>query len=101
MLFNMYTSNLSICLRKLPVGCCCGDMVVNHLMYADDIVLLALSAKGMQRILTIYAYGNDFVFNVTKLHVAEVPQLALAHNQHQVVGKRSCCGAVVLISNGV
>ena len=72
LLFNMYMNDLSICLRKLPVGCCCGDMVVNHLMYADDIVLLAPSAKGMQRILnTIYAYGNDFdiVFNVTKSQV--------------------------------
>ena len=72
LLFNMYMNDLSICLRKLPVGCCCGDMVVNHLMYADDIVLLAPSVKGMQRILnTTYAHGNDFdiVFNVTKSQV--------------------------------
>ena len=66
-------NDLSICLRNLPVGCCCGDMVVNHLMYADDIVLLAPSVKGMQRILktTYVLYGNDFdiVFNVTKSQV--------------------------------
>ena len=29
-------------LSKLPVGCCCGNTVVNHLMYADDIVLFHL-----------------------------------------------------------
>ena len=62
-------NDVSICLRKLPVGSCCGDMVVYPLMYADAIVLLTPSAKGMQRILnTTYAYGNDFdiLFNVTK-----------------------------------
>ena len=38
LLFNLYVNNLSVQLHKLPVGCRCGDMVVNHLMYADDIV---------------------------------------------------------------
>ena len=63
---------LSVCLHKLPIGCCSGDIVVNHLMYADDIVLLAPSAKGMQTIIeTTYAYGNtyDIVFNITKSQV--------------------------------
>ena len=32
-------------LSKLPVGWCCGNTVVNHLMYADDIVLFAPSQK--------------------------------------------------------
>ena len=41
-------NDLSVQLKKLPVGCCCGDMVDNHPMYADDIVLLAPSGKGMQ-----------------------------------------------------
>ena len=43
LLFNLYVNDLSEQLQKLPIGCCCGDMVVNHLMYADDIVLLAPS----------------------------------------------------------
>ena len=40
-------------------------MVVNHLMYADDIVLLAPSGKRMQTIIDV-AYGNayDIVFNI-------------------------------------
>ena len=56
----------------MPVGCCCGDMVVNHLMYAVDIVSLAPSGKGMQTIIdATYAYGNayDIVFNITKSQV--------------------------------
>ena len=61
LLFNLYVNDLSVQLQKLPVGCCCGDMVVNHLMYADDIVLLAPSGKGMQTIIdTTYAYGNAY-----------------------------------------
>ena len=41
-------------------------------MYADDIVLLAPSGKGMQTIIdATYAYGNayDIVFNITKSQV--------------------------------
>ena len=44
-------------------------MVVNHLMYAEYMVLLAPSVKGMQTIIdATYAYGNayDIIFN-TKL----------------------------------
>ena len=47
LLFNVYIDYLSVSLSKQPVGCCCGKTVVNHLMYADDIVLLAPSAKGL------------------------------------------------------
>ena len=66
LLFNLYVNDLSVQLQKLPVGCCCGDMVVNHLMYADDIVLLAPSGKGMQTIIyTTYAYEyNEITGNV-------------------------------------
>ena len=60
LLFNVYINELSESLSKLPVGCCCGNTVVNHLMYADDIVLFAPSAKGLQRIINVcYAYGCD------------------------------------------
>ena len=57
-------------LSKLPVGCCCGNTLVNHLMYAaDDIVLFAPSAKGLQRIIDVsYTYGcdNNIIFNSPK-----------------------------------
>ena len=38
-------------LSKLPVGCCCGNTVVNHLMDADDIVVFTPSPNGVQRLL--------------------------------------------------
>ena len=35
--------------------------LVNHLLHADDIVSLAPSAKGLERLLyVIYAYGFDY-----------------------------------------
>ena len=45
---------------------------IAYIMYADDIVLLAPSGKGMQTIIdTTYAYGNayDIIFNLTKSQV--------------------------------
>ena len=33
-------------------------------------------------------------------HVAEVPQSVLAHSQQHVAGRRSCCGAIVITSDG-
>ena len=72
LLFNVYINDLSISLSKLPTGCCTGENVINHLMYADDIVLLSPSAKGMQRLLdNAYTYGceYDILFNSKKSHV--------------------------------
>ena len=46
-LFNVYMDDLSVNLKKCPTGCIAGGTVVNHLMYADDIVLLSPSATGL------------------------------------------------------
>ena len=63
---------LSVLLIKLPIGCCSGDTIVSHLMYADDILLLAPSANGLQRLLDIsYNYGcdNDILFIREQSHL--------------------------------
>ena len=53
----VYINDLSRSLSELPIGCCSGENVINHLMYADDIVLLSASAKGMQSLRNkAYAY---------------------------------------------
>ena len=70
LLFNVYINDLSISLSKLPIGCCSCENVINHFMYADDIVLLSPSAKGMQRLLdNAYTYGcqYDILFNSKNL----------------------------------
>ena len=58
-------TDISLLLMKLPIGCCSGDTIINHLIY-DDTVLLAPLAKWLQRSLDAsYNYGcdNDMLFN--------------------------------------
>ena len=68
-LFNLYMDNLSIKLNKLPVGCCVNGVTINHLMYADDTVLIAPSVKGLQKLLDVtqsYGQYHNIVFNQNK-----------------------------------
>jgi exonuclease III len=71
-LFNMYMNDLSSLLNKADAGCLCGNKLVGHLMYADDLVLFAPSAKGLQKLLNIcsvYGADNDILYNAEKSKV--------------------------------
>ena len=47
-------SDLSVNLKECPTGCIiAGGTIVNHLMYADDIVLLSPSATGLSLLLHV------------------------------------------------
>ena len=52
-LFSRYIRELLAELEASWVGCCVGGMLVNVLAYADDIVLLAPSWRGLQFLLSI------------------------------------------------
>ena len=52
-LFNLYMDDLSAQLRACSTGCMVGDTIVNHLMYADDLVVLSPSSVGLQQLLDI------------------------------------------------
>ena len=39
------------------IGCYIGSLCANHIMYADDLVIFAPSAKGLAHLLNIY---NNF-----------------------------------------
>ena len=68
-LFNIYMDDLSFKLRKIYAGCKIANMIINHLFYADDLVLLCPSHRGMQELLeTCEKYGseNDIIFNTKK-----------------------------------
>ena len=70
-------NDLSVLLMKLLIGCCSGDTIVNHPMYADDTALLAPLAKGLQRLLDVsYNYGcdNDILFNRVKSQIMFLSQ---------------------------
>ena len=56
--FNVYMDNLSALLNSQHIGCSTGDVVVNHMLYADDIALFFPSAKGLQKLLAMcFTYG--------------------------------------------
>ena len=46
-LFNIYVNVLSTSLNEKHIGCSLKDKVVNHLYYADDLVLVSPTASGM------------------------------------------------------
>ena len=68
-LLALYVNQLTDRLLSCNVGCYINDMGINHVMYADDICLLAPSASSMQSLLDVcYDYGsdNDILFNPIK-----------------------------------
>ena len=67
--FCVYVDGLSCTLNSLPSGCVIGDAKVNHLMYADDLVLIAPTASGLQSLIReCESFGNkmDIAFNSLK-----------------------------------
>lgn len=60
-LFNLYMNDLSLILNACGTGCRVGDSVINHLMYADDLVIFSPYSAGLQQLLRICSqYGLDF-----------------------------------------
>ena len=71
-LFCVYMDDLSNRLNDIKVGCTIGATLINHLMYADDLVLLSPSAMGLSLLLSVCsAYGieHDIKYNSAKSNV--------------------------------
>jgi hypothetical protein len=71
-LFNVYIDGLSINLNECPTGCYAGSLKINHLMYADDLVVLSPYSAGLQQLLNICTeYGAEFdiKYNAVKSNV--------------------------------
>ena len=67
-LFNFYLNKLSTELNEINVGCCL-NMRINHLLYADDLVLIAPTANGIQKLMKkceTYASEQSIQFNIKK-----------------------------------
>ena len=68
-LFIVYMDDLSKQLTKSSIGCSTPYNILNHIFYADDLTLLCLSAKGMQKLISIcssYAKSHNITFNASK-----------------------------------
>ena len=67
--FTVYLDDLSKNLLSLPYGCLIGGYRVNHLIYADDLVIISTGAYGQQMLVDIcghYGTINSIFFNEKK-----------------------------------
>ena len=67
-----YADELSRMLNNVNADCFVGASLVNHLMYADDLVVLAPSAAGLSLLLSACSYYGiefDVKFNSAKSNV--------------------------------
>jgi hypothetical protein len=68
-LFSIYIDSVLTKLSECDVGCRIRNKTVNHVAYADDIVLLAPSWRGLQQLMSVLAGGvveKDLLFNFKK-----------------------------------
>ena len=68
-LFNIYVDDLSRKLNVFTDGCLVSRVMINHLFYADDLVLLCPSLNGLQRIVNIcseFSSCHNITFNPKK-----------------------------------
>ena len=87
--FNVYMDNLSLQLHRQSIGCSVGSTVVNHMLYADDVVLFAPSAKGLQKLLDFshtYGCNHDIEFNPSKSCVIYIDSRKAGNAQSMTIG---------------
>ena len=68
-LFAVYLDDLSNELNNIKAGCYTGEVLLNHLMFADDICVFCPSVRWLQRILDVcqaYAESRGIIFNCSK-----------------------------------
>ena len=81
--------NLSLQLHRQSIGCSVGSTVVNHMLYADDVVLFAPSAKGLQKLLDFshtYGCNHDIEFNPSKSCVMYIDSRKAGNAQIMTIG---------------
>ena len=107
-LFNLYMDGLSKRLTMCRTGCMVGERLLNHLMYADDLVIMTPSSAGLQQLLRVCSdYGQlfDIKFNPKKSVVmimktkedrdATFPSFLLAEKVLNVVDKVRYLGHII------
>jgi len=68
-LFAVYLDDLSNELNNIKAGCYIGEVLLNHLMFSDDICVFCPSVRWLQRIPDVcqaYAESHGIIFNCSK-----------------------------------
>ena len=71
-LFNIYVDGFSQLLNNVKCSCIINEVSINHLIYADDTVLIAPSTRGLQQLILLceqYANKTDIMFNVKNISI--------------------------------
>ncbi len=59
-LFNLYMDELPDCLNVCKTGCMIVNALVNHIIYADDLVVFSPSSADLQQLLNLCSdYGLE------------------------------------------
>ena len=107
-LFNVYMDDLSTRLNSLKIGCSLGDFLINHLMYADDLVLISPSTRGLSRLIKEcqdYGLEFDILFNSSKSAVMffkphfmlniNLPNFIINDENIEIVNKYTYLGHII------
>ena len=68
-LFAIYMDDLSLYLIEYKAGCHLNETLTNHVMYDDNICLMAPSVIALQKMLNLcyeVSQSNDNIFNLIK-----------------------------------
>jgi hypothetical protein len=86
-LFSVYINSVLKKLAECDAGCRIRSKTVNHIAYADDIVLLSPSWRGLQQLMDILSCEiaeRDLMFNYKKTKCMVFPP---KHKSHQFLSK--------------
>jgi hypothetical protein len=107
-LFTFYIDDLSFLLRESLLGCYLNGICFNHLLYADDAVLIATSPHALQKLIDIcyeFSCENELVFSAKKTKVmrishnlpknVECPHFYLNTNKLPLVSEYTYLGVIL------
>ena len=106
--FNVFFDDLSCNLRSIPIGSYIEHECVNHIMYADDSVLIATSPLALQRLIDVCIEdlaSHNMLINVDKMRCMailpkslkdiHVPSFYINGSRLTVISKKVYLGYII------
>ena len=94
LLFNLYINNLSDVLSKLNKGILINECYINHLFYADDLVLISETENDLQCLLDVlsnWCNKNCMRIDLSKTKVMHFRNQSMDKSDFQF----KCCDSVI------